>query len=39
MRARMEYASKKNAKKKTKQACPECDKDIHDPDCAYYQKG
>jgi hypothetical protein len=35
----MEYASKKNAKKKTKQACPECDKDIHDPDCAYYQKG
>jgi len=35
----MEYAGNRNVKKKTRQACPECGKDIHDPDCAYYQKG
>jgi hypothetical protein len=25
-------------KKKPKNACPECGKDIHDPDCAFYEK-
>lgn len=25
-------------RKKTKKTCPECGKDVHDPDCAYYIK-
>ena len=29
----------KSYKKKAKNVCPECGKDIHDPDCAYYEKG
>jgi len=24
--------------KKPKNTCPECGKDVHDPDCAYYKK-
>jgi len=29
----------KSYKSKPKKACPECGKDIHDPDCAYYERG
>lgn len=29
----------KSYKRKPKNACPECGKDIHDPDCAYSEKG
>jgi hypothetical protein len=37
VRTRIEYSSKRGQKKQ-KQTCPECGKDIHDPDCAYSDK-
>jgi hypothetical protein len=33
------HAAAKDYRKKAKNKCPECGKDIHDPDCAYYEKG
>ncbi len=32
------HSSAKDFRKKAKSSCPECGKDIHDPDCAYYEK-
>jgi uncharacterized protein with PIN domain len=33
------HVAAKSFRKKQKSRCPECGKDIHDPDCAFYEKG
>lgn len=38
MRAHMHSRNKEAMKKRPKEVCPECGKDVHDPDCAYNEK-
>jgi hypothetical protein len=39
LRANMHARVKAGARKKPKEVCPECGKDIHDADCAYRESG
>ena len=38
MRPHIGVRSKAATRKRAKETCPECGKDIHDPDCAFNEK-